>query len=556
MTDCYRSAMAEAGPQPGVRALERFLAMLKRRWPVVLVITIVAGSVALLNEQSHEEKVVASTDVYLTRLDLAGAYAQLPDNQNAQPIERWMETQAELARVPPVAQDAVAHLPPSVRIDPSALLGASSVNSHPNADLLSFSVTDAHPAAATALAGAYADAFVRYRRDLDRATIQSSIDEIQKEIDRLTPPKGTQETQLRFSLQGVLGRLEGAKALQTANATVVRAPGIVGKVENEPLKAGLAGAALGFVVGLAVALALEAISRRVRTESEISQRLDLPLLGRVPTRTRRTATGLAMRDRVDSPEAEVYRAIRAEVELVAAPELRSIMISAVDQELADSPAVAANLAIALARSSTHTILVDLDLRHRALDELFGVTGRPGLTEVVAGRLSLEAALVTAWSGETVPFASEGTDVLPDQGALLQLLPAGTPASSVGDLVASPRLHQVLQAVVDHASVVVFHGPPVIGTADALTLTDAVDGLILVAGLHESRRNTLDEVREEMAGAVDCLGVIVTGKKPASATELRGGRLVTPRAGSRAPRPPRHTETGATPLGVAAQQIRR
>jgi Mrp family chromosome partitioning ATPase len=263
-----------------------------------------------------------------------------------------------------------------------------------------------------------------------------------------------------------------------------------------------------------------------------------------------------MRDGVDSPEAEVYRAIRAEVELVAAPELRSIMISAVDQELADSPAIAANLAIALARSSTHTILVDLDLRHRALDELFGVTGRPGLTEVVAGRLSLEAALVTAWSGETVPFASEGTDVLPDQGALLQLLPAGTPASSVGDLVASPRLHQVLESVVDHASVVVFHGPPVIGTADALTLTDAVDGLILVAGLHESRRNTLDEVREEMAGAVDCLGVIVTGKKPASATELRGGRLVTPRAGSRAPRPPRHTETGATPLGVAAQQIRR
>jgi hypothetical protein len=60
----------------------------------------------------------------------------------------------------------------------------------------------------------------------------------------------------------------------------------------------------------------------------------------------------------------------------------------------------------------------------------------------------------------------------------------------------------------------------------------------------------------MAGAVDCLGVIVTGKKPASATELRGGRLVTPRAGTRAPRSPRPNEAGATPLGVAAQQIGR
>jgi Mrp family chromosome partitioning ATPase len=406
------------------------------------------------------------------------------------------------------------------------------------------------------LAGAYADAFVRYRQALDRVTLQNAIDDLQRQIAKLTPPKNAADTQLRFSLQTILGRVEGAKALQTANATVLHQPGIVGTVENQPLKAGLAGAALGFVVGLAVALALEAISRRVRTESEISQRLDLPLLGRVPARTRRAASGLAMRDRIDSPEAEVYRAIRAEIEIVAAPELRSIMISAVDHELADSPAIAANLAIALARSSAHTILVDLDLRHRALDELFGVSGRPGLTEVAAGRLSLEAALVTAWSGETVPFASEGTDVLPEQGALLQLLPAGTPASSVGDLVASPRLHQVLDSIVDHASVVVFHGPPIIGTADALTLSDAVDGLILVAGLHDSRRNTLDEVRESLAGAVDCLGVIATGKKPASATALRGGRLVTPRMSSRAPRPTRHTEAGATPLGVAAQQIRR
>jgi Mrp family chromosome partitioning ATPase len=232
------------------------------------------------------------------------------------------------------------------------------------------------------------------------------------------------------------------------------------------------------------------------------------------------------------------------------------MISAVDREVGDTPLVAANLAIALARSSTHTVLVDLDLRHRTLDELFAVGGRPGLTEVVAGRVALDAALVTAWAGEAVPFGSEGADAVADEGALLQILPAGAPASSVGDLVASPRLHRVLDSITERAAVVVFHGPPIIGTADALTLCDAVDGLIVVAGLRDARRNTLDEVRDGLAGVVDCLGVIVTGSKPKAATAMRGGRPITPRASARTARTVRHPEAAATPLGVAAQPIRR
>jgi Mrp family chromosome partitioning ATPase/capsular polysaccharide biosynthesis protein len=540
--------VAEARPVDGGRVWGRFVAVLRRRWPVILIPAIVGAAVAMLVEKSNDEDYVASADVYLTRLDVSGQLGRFSDLQSVQPVERWMETQAQLARVPQVAISAVDRSDVD-GADAAALLGATTVAARPNADLLTFSVRDADPEVARKLTDAYAEAFVEYRRDLDKATIRSVIDDVDSEIDALTPPDGDEEAQLLFSLTQVRSQLEGAEALQTANATLVRPAGAGQQESNDPLEAAAAGAAAGLVLGVALALLLEAIARKVRTEAEAGERLDLPVLGRVPSRTRqrRAGPGLAMRDRPDSPEAEVYRGVRAAIEVAASPELRTIMVSAVDKEVGDTPVIAANLALAVARTSTRTILVDLDLRHRAVDELFASGGRPGLTEVVAGRVALDAVLVTAWAGE-----DQGVDTSPDATALLQLLPAGAPPSSVGDFLASRRLQDTLEAVEERAPVVVFHGPPLLGTADALSVCDVVDGLIVVVGLDQARRDLLDDVRLGLQGVVDTLGVIATSRRAVSASSLRRSRRVTP-APSRGARA--SSTEGATPLGVAAEPFR-
>jgi Mrp family chromosome partitioning ATPase len=468
----------------------------------------------------------------------------------------WIGTQALLARVPQVAISAVDKSGVD-GADPGALLGQSSVTPRPNSDLLTIAVRDPDAARATKLTAAYAQAFVQYRRDLDRATLQSVIDDVEGEIDAITPPANDNESTLLVALTDTLSRLRGVQALQTANVTVVRPAAVGGRIENEPKQAAAAGAALGLVVGLALALLLEALARKVRTEDEVSDRLGLPVLGRVPapSRQRRPKPGLAMRDRLDSPEAEVYRGIRAAIELAAAPDMRTIMVSAVDGEVTDTPTVAANLAIALARSSIVTILIDLDLRHGALDDLFATNGRPGLTEVVSGAANLDDVLVTAWAGDPVPVAASADASDVDNRALLQYLPSGARTASVGDLVASPRLGQVLEAAEERAVVVVLHGPALVGTADVLTLSDSVDGLVVVAGLDQARRRVLEDVREALAGVVETLGVIVTSPKSVSAASLRRGRPLLRGPAARGTRASRPREDGATPLDPAARQIR-
>ena len=72
--------------------------------------------------------------------------------------------------------------------------------------------------------------------------------------------------------------------------------------------------------------------------------------------------------RVSTKEAEAFRLTRANVEL-AAGDHRLIMLSAVEREVDASPSIAANLALALARNSKRTILVDLDVRRGALDRV-------------------------------------------------------------------------------------------------------------------------------------------------------------------------------------------
>src|ERR1700752_2082456 len=98
--------MAEPGPEQGARSLERFTAMLRRWWLLVLAVVVVSAAVAMAIESSGDEPFIATADVYLTRLDLSAAGSGIPDNNSNQPIERWIETQTQLARVPKVGAEA------------------------------------------------------------------------------------------------------------------------------------------------------------------------------------------------------------------------------------------------------------------------------------------------------------------------------------------------------------------------------------------------------------------------------------------------------------------
>ena len=74
------------------------------------------------------------------------------------------------------------------------------------------------------------------------------------------------------------------QALQTSRLSVTRAAAKAYQVAPRPKRAAALGIFLGLVVGIGLMFLLEALDTRVRSGAEIAERLDLPLLSRIPGR--------------------------------------------------------------------------------------------------------------------------------------------------------------------------------------------------------------------------------------------------------------------------------
>lgn len=163
-----------------------------------------------------------------------------------------------------------------------------------------------------------------------------------------------------------------------------------------------------------------------------------------------------------SIEAEAYRTVRANIELMArdhAP--RHIAVTSAMGGDGKST-TAANLAVVAAQAGRRVCLVDADLHHPNLHDVFGFPNVDGFA----------AALE---QGVPIQMAARPTDV-PN----LSLVVAGRgPHETFHDLVTSQRLERFLRESEMAFDLVVFDTPPVMSTADALSVASVADGVILV-----------------------------------------------------------------------------
>ena len=187
--------------------------------------------------------------------------------------------------------------------------------------------------------------------------------------------------------------------------------------------------------------------------------------------------------------AEALRQLRTNLRFVSVDNPARCIVVTSSMEGEGKSTTAAHLASLLAESGQPTILVDADLRRPVQAGHFGVDGAVGLTEVLAGSMELEQGLVQSANKN------------------LLLLPAGRIPPNPSELVGSGRMQSLLTRL-RKTHMVIVDAPPLLPVTDAVLLTAAADGAILVVQQGKTRieqvglaSRRLEQVEGKLLGVV-------------------------------------------------------
>jgi Mrp family chromosome partitioning ATPase/capsular polysaccharide biosynthesis protein len=508
-----------SGHQGQAATLRDYLHVVQRRKWIILQAVVLVPLAAVLFSLHQTKLYEAQAQVLLSAQNLA---AQLTNTQstgiNLQP-DRIAQTQAGVARVPAVAQRVLNQIV-GTGLSVDEFLGNSSVSTSPNADLLTFSVTNNDPWIARRLASAYAHQYTIYRRQLDTAAIQTALRSVNAKIKELVQADA-RGSALYVQLVDRQQTLATMDALQTANATVVKESDDAAQVQPKPTRNAILGLLLGVVLGIGLAFLWEALDTRVRSAAEIGERLGgLPLLARIPAPNRklRGEDKLVMVEDPTGVQAEAFRMLRTNLDFATlGREAKVIMVTSSVQQEGKSTTIA-NLAVALARAGKRVVLVDLDLRRPFVDRFFRLDG-PGVTQVALGHVTLDQAMATFVMMDPRATSTNGNGNGnggrngrgKGHSVMLEVLPSGPIPPDPGEFVGTAALTEILEELRERADIVLIDAPPALNVGDAMTLSTKVDGIIVVTRMKTVRRQMLAELSRLLHGSpTAALGYIVTG----------------------------------------------
>jgi capsular exopolysaccharide synthesis family protein len=261
---------------------------------------------------------------------------------------------------------------------------------------------------------------------------------------------------------------------------------------------------VGLAGGLSLAFILESRDNTVHSLEQVRMITALPSLAVIPFASRpsrslpqakrlpQTATAVASAMRPKSEIAEAYRALRTSILLSRTGKSAKILMvtSALPQEGKTTTSV--NLAIVLAQHGARVLLIEGDMR------------RSGISQVL--HLQSDIGLSTILGQDTIPDAAiRSIADVPN----LWVLPAGPVALHPSEMLASPRMRDLLRNLEPEFDHIIIDTPPVLSVTDAALLSALADSTLLVIRAGMTSRVALRRVHD-MLVHVDAriMGVIL------------------------------------------------
>jgi capsular exopolysaccharide synthesis family protein len=458
--------------------IEQALRILRRRKLIVLQAAIIVPLLALVLSLAQHKKYTATATLLFRQPPVS-----LSNGSNVIDPTREAATNGKLVALPVIAEQAAKAL--GHNFTGGEVLSSVSVEPSSEADTATISATSESPNRSATIANAYGQAYIRFRREADRAQVQNAIELAEVSLANLSAtgragPQGE-------ALGRQLDQLKLTQALQTGGAELVqRASPPSHPSSPKPALNVALGLVLGLLLGFGLAAVLERVDRRIRKVEEFEEIYELPILARIP-QSQQLAAKKGERLASQTAEGEAFRVLRTNLRFFDVDRgLRSIlMVSPAEGD--GKSTVARGLATTMAEMGDDVVFVEADL-HKA-GEYRDVTGSPvrGLSNVLAG-LPLESALITV--------------ELPKSGAggprSLTILPSGPIPPNPQELLESDRMRDVLAQLHESFGIVILDSPALSAVGDVLTLAPEVSGIVVVGGLDRTTRDEAHELRKQFS----------------------------------------------------------
>lgn len=478
------------------------VAVLRRRAGLIVLCVVIATAGAIGISLVQQKEYSASASLLFRNPGFAeNLFGNVVTSSSTDPT-REAATNEKLVGLKIVAKRTSEYLK---NLTPEEVSNMVSVSASGEADIASVTATGPDPRQAKLVANSFARQFIAFRAEADRSKLLEAKRLAEEEYSRLTPQQ--QSGPRGVALSSGVEKLGILSSLQTGNAELVQPAELPTSPSSpRPLRNGVIAALIGLVLGLGLAFLFERLNRTLRDPEEARDAFGLPLLAAVPESKAIMASNMqATAAELPFVENEAFRMLRAQLRYFNVDrDLRSVVVSSHAAGVGKST-VAWHLGRIAATSST-AIVVEADLRNPTLAAQHGLRPGPGLAELLTHQVELDAAIQ---SKRLAAGANDASGV----ERRVDIVVAGATPPNPAELIESKTMSDVLLELTKRYELVVIDSAPIGVVSDTLPLLRMSDGLIVVARIGDTTRDTAHEMRDQLARlGVPSLGIVANGVK--------------------------------------------
>jgi exopolysaccharide transport family protein len=296
----------------------------------------------------------------------------------------------------------------------------------------------------------------------------------------------------------------------------------------------------GLALGAALAFLLEQLDRGFHSSKQTEELLGVPVLASVPKADKevelgfmvrlltyfdfldpltrflrlKSAKGASRHDRTKralmsnltgqkplSTYTEAIRALRMGIRFADVDNPRKIILitSALPGE--GKSTIASNLAQHAVRSGERVCLVDMDLRHPAVSEVYAHDATKGVLDIALGEAELKDALLFE--------QTTGLAILPG--------PRNNGFTHTAEVLGSQKVRDLLQQLAKVFDLVIVDTSPLLPVTDGRVLIDSVDAMVLVIKWEDTKRDAVEAALDACYHLEDkFIGTVLNGVIPSKA----------------------------------------